>query len=93
VRDVRDEHIAPRSATEQLLASVWGETLGVSAVGCGDNFFNLGGHSLLCLQVVGKIERQTGKKLKPRSLLLSTLEQVAAELERTTPGGAPAAGA
>jgi amino acid adenylation domain-containing protein len=75
--------IPPRSATEKMLAGMWEEALRIPNVACGDNFFNLGGHSLLCLQIVAQIERATGKRIKPRLLLLSSLEQVAAEIDRT----------
>ncbi len=36
-------------------------------VGVNDNFFDLGGHSLLCLQVVAQIEKRTGTKLSPQA--------------------------
>jgi hypothetical protein len=46
-----------------------------------ENFFDLGGHSLACIQVIGRIEKASGQRLNPRLLLLNTLEQVAAQLE------------
>ena len=76
---VREE---PRTDEERLLVELWQEALGVSGVSVRDNFFDLGGHSLLSLQVVARIEEKTGKKIKPRLLLLSSLEQVAGELAR-----------
>ena len=50
--------VAPRSATEELLAEIWSEILGVEKIGIHDNFFDLGGHSLRVIQVVSRI-RQT----------------------------------
>jgi non-ribosomal peptide synthetase component F/SAM-dependent methyltransferase len=41
---------APRSENEQKIASVWEEVLGVDRVGRNDNFFDLGGHSLLMVR-------------------------------------------
>ena len=73
-------HVAPRNEPERILATVWQEALSVPRVGVHDNFFDLGGHSLLCLQVVAQIEKRTGRKLSPRTLLLNTLEQVAIHL-------------
>jgi acyl carrier protein len=73
-------HAAPQTEAERLLAAVWQEALSLSRVGLNDNFFDLGGHSLLCLQVVSQIEKRTGKRLSPRTLLLNTLEQVASHL-------------
>jgi hypothetical protein len=85
-------HVAPRNEPEMILATVWQEALAVPRVGVNDNFFDLGGHSLLCLQVVAQIEKRTGKRLSPRTLLLNTLEQVAVQLaDSGEAGGVPAA--
>ena len=73
----------PSSEAERLLADVWQEALGIAGVGIHDNFFDLGGHSLLCLQVVTCIENRSGRRLNPRLLLLNTLEQIAAQLGGT----------
>ncbi len=43
--------VAPRTATEEAIAAVWREVLGLPAVGVEDSFFDLGGHSLLIVQV------------------------------------------
>src|SRR5439155_934302 len=72
--------VEPRTDPERLVAAVWRDALGATTVGVHDNFFDLGGHSLLCLQVVAQLERRTGRRLGPRLLLLNTLEQVAAHL-------------
>jgi acyl-coenzyme A synthetase/AMP-(fatty) acid ligase len=78
----RKEPRAPTTDEERLLVEVWQEALGLSRVGVEDNFFDLGGHSLLAIEVVARLRERTGRSLKPRILLLSTLEQVAAELSR-----------
>ena len=51
------ELVAPRTPTEELLAGVWAEVLGVAAVSVTDNFFDLGGHSLLMFQIQGKLRQ------------------------------------
>jgi amino acid adenylation domain-containing protein len=50
--------VAPSTATEELLAEIWSEILGIEKIGIHDNFFDLGGHSLRVIQVVSRI-RQT----------------------------------
>ncbi|MDA0638054.1 amino acid adenylation domain-containing protein, partial [Nonomuraea sp. MCN248] len=45
------EFVAPRTDAEALVAGIWGELLGVEAVGVHDDFFALGGHSLLAARV------------------------------------------
>lgn len=50
------EHVAPESDLEKIIADVWQETLNVKTVGLKDNFFDLGGHSLLIVQVHQKLK-------------------------------------
>lgn len=59
---------APRGQTEQLLASLWQQLLGCTDVSRDDDFFALGGDSILSLQLIGLATRQ-GLKLKPRTVL------------------------
>jgi hypothetical protein len=61
------------------LAGVWSELLG-SPAGPEDNFFDLGGHSMLAVQMAGRVERDTGHRIKLIRLGAQTLGQVAAEL-------------
>jgi hypothetical protein len=79
-RAPRNEFVPPRTPAEQLLASIWQDTLRVPRVSARDNFFELGGHSLLCLAALGRLEEKTGQRLSPRVVLLNTLEQIAAQL-------------
>ncbi|HLJ33761.1 MAG TPA: amino acid adenylation domain-containing protein, partial [Ktedonobacteraceae bacterium] len=58
---------APRTAVEALLAAIWAEMLGVDHVGIHDNFFDLGGDSILSIRVVARA-RQAGLNLTPRQL-------------------------
>ena len=58
---------APQSDNERILAAIWAEVLGVERVGRQDHFFELGGDSIVALQVVSRI-RQQGLQLAPREL-------------------------
>ena len=74
-------HVAPGSQTEMLMADAWCEALGVPQVSLTDNFFRIGGTSLLCFRVIESLRRSTGRRLNPRVLLAGTLEQAAAEFD------------
>ena len=58
---------APRNAVERTLAEIWRDLLGVERVGLDDNFFSLGGDSIVSIQVVSRA-RQAGLQLSPRDL-------------------------
>jgi len=72
--------VEPRTDAEKLVAALWRQALGVLSVSVSDNFFELGGHSLACLQMLARLERETGKRLSPRAVLLDSLEQLAARV-------------
>ncbi|MBP7568878.1 MAG: amino acid adenylation domain-containing protein [Acidobacteria bacterium] len=74
-------HADPRTAAEVALAEIWRDALKLERVGLHDNFFDLGGHSLLSMQVLARMERQFGTRISPREMIMSTLEQVAAACE------------
>jgi acyl-coenzyme A synthetase/AMP-(fatty) acid ligase/acyl carrier protein len=80
-----EAYAPPVTAREIRLAELWSEALHVQRVGQHDNFFNLGGHSLMALRLLTRIEREFGVKVSPRVLLLSTLTQVAAQLPAPGP--------
>jgi hypothetical protein len=52
---LKNEYVAPRTDVEQLLRNIWQEVLGVERIGIHDNFFDLGGQSILLLKVQRKI--------------------------------------
>ncbi len=54
--DVTSAYVAPRDATEDMLAQMWAEILHVRDVGVHDNFFELGGNSLLATQLVSRVQ-------------------------------------
>jgi len=52
----RTEYEAPENDIERALAELWQEVLGIERVGRGDNFFDLGGHSLLIMKIIAKLQ-------------------------------------
>ena len=56
---------APRNAAEALLASLWAEVLGVEKVGIHDNFFTLGGDSILSIQIIARAN-EAGLRITPK---------------------------
>jgi acyl transferase domain-containing protein len=53
--NLQSAYVAPADTVESELAAIWGELLGIDAVGAADNFFELGGHSLVATRVVARI--------------------------------------
>jgi len=64
---LRDEltvdYVAPQSEMERTIAAIWQEVLQVEKVGIHDNFFDLGGHSLLVIQVHSKLRDTLNREL------------------------------
>jgi acyl carrier protein len=78
-----DPFEAPRSETEQWLASFLTGLLGVARVGRDDNFFNLGGHSLMGAQLIAKVHQRFQVELSLRSLFdHPTIAEISSEIER-----------
>ncbi|HVS00658.1 MAG TPA: SDR family oxidoreductase, partial [Thermoanaerobaculia bacterium] len=73
----------PTSGPEALLASLWAQMLGFDRIGAHDNFFDLGGDSLLALRLMTQIDHVFGVKLPISALLEApTVERLAALLHR-----------
>ncbi len=60
-RDSGEPYAAPETALQRALASIWRELLRVDRVGLDDNFFDLGGHSLLVLQLHSRLGHVTAQ--------------------------------
>lgn len=81
-----DRTIPPRTSTEKAVARVWQEALGVDKVGITDNFFDLGGHSLLSARVIMQLERKLGVRLNQAVMVMGTVEQIARDIESRSQG-------
>ncbi|MBQ4880458.1 amino acid adenylation domain-containing protein [Pseudoalteromonas luteoviolacea] len=60
---LRAEYVAPKTETEKILSGIWQEVLEIERVGVLDDFFHLGGHSLLVMKMLAKIEKRLHVKL------------------------------
>jgi len=61
--------VAPRDPVEQMLAQLWAKVLKVKCVGVKDNFFDLGGHSILAVRIIVEIEKLYKRRLPLAALL------------------------
>ncbi len=61
--ELQAAYLAPRTKLEEIIAAIWQEVLRVDKVGVNDNFFDLGGHSLLMVQVHSKLRETFSKDI------------------------------
>ena len=86
-------HQPPRTEVEHALASAWAQALRVKRVSIRDNFFDLGGDSIMCLQIVASL-RESGWVVTPRDVFeRGTIEAIAPMVVPAADRGAPAAAA
>ena len=62
--DLQEAFVAPRSQSEELVAGIWSNVLGLERIGVHDSFFELGGHSLLATRVVSRLQQEFDVDLK-----------------------------
>ncbi len=75
--------LAPRGRTEDAIAATWREVLRLERVGIDDNFFDLGGHSLLLVQVQAKLRAALGRDVPIVEMFqYPTIRTMAAHLSR-----------
>jgi natural product biosynthesis luciferase-like monooxygenase protein len=85
---VRTPGTAPQGELEKTIAGIWQEVLGLPQVGTGENFFDLGGHSLLVVQVQRRLREACGREVSITDMFrLPTIRALAEHLG----GNAPAA--
>jgi amino acid adenylation domain-containing protein len=77
-----ETYVAPRTPTEEVLAAVWGELLRVERVGAADNFFHLGGHSLVIMRLASQVRARFEVEVPLRTLYeAGVLEKQAAAID------------
>ncbi|RKG56777.1 amino acid adenylation domain-containing protein [Corallococcus sp. AB011P] len=92
--ELSEDYRVPEAGLEQTLAALWAEVLGLERVGASDNFFDLGGNSLLLQSVHAKLEALVGRKVPLVTLFqYPTVRALAGHLsppKDTPPAAAPA---
>ena len=83
--------VAPRTPTEQAIGTLWQELLGAASVGVHDNFFDIGGHSLLSVRFISRLHKKLGVRLLHEHVVVNTLEQLAVKCDQLLGSAAPAA--
>ena len=87
-REVTTDFAPPRGPLEELLARLFGEFLDVSPIGRDDNFFDLGGHSMLAARLVTHLHAALGVSLPLRALFdAPTVAGLSRRLERPRDSG------
>ena len=68
LKQLEKSYVAPRNPGEETLAGIWADVLKLERVGIQDSFFEIGGHSLLAMQVITRVRTQFGVELSMRTL-------------------------
>jgi FkbH-like protein len=80
--EAEEVYVAPRTPIEEMLAEIWAQLLGINQVGAHDNFFKLGGHSLLGTVLISRLRNKFNVELPLVSLFESpTLSGLAETIE------------
>ena len=80
---------APRNTVEIALAKVWEELLGVTPVGITDNFFDLGGSSIMAVRMMAQVEKQFGREIPLTTLFKGATIEYLAEVLNQEEGPQP----
>ncbi|MEV5981039.1 phosphopantetheine-binding protein [Streptomyces sp. NPDC052114] len=82
-------YVAPRTTTEHRLAVIWDAGLGISPIGVEDDFFELGGDSLLAAELQLAIDQEFGVEVPAAALFLTpTVAALAEAVEAAAKNGA-----
>ncbi|MCA0456388.1 MAG: amino acid adenylation domain-containing protein [Chloroflexi bacterium] len=84
-----ETELLPTKPMEVTIANIWRDILKVDSISIYDNFFDLGGHSLQVMQVVTRLESETGIKINPVTMRMQTLSQLAFAVENEVANPTP----
>ncbi len=88
--DLPHAFVAPRTRIEQSLAATWSDLLGLPQVGIHDNFFDLGGHSLLTTQLISRVRELFQMELPFRQVFQQpTIAALATAIEQAQNNSLP----
>ncbi|GAC1389438.1 MAG: hypothetical protein NVS4B11_03610 [Ktedonobacteraceae bacterium] len=83
MRTMEDTFVAPTLMAHYQLVQIWEELLDARPIGIRDNFFDLGGYSLLATRMINQFEQVSGMKIPPATLFAGpTIEQLVNALEQ-----------
>jgi hypothetical protein len=85
--------VPPSTPTQVAIADIWSDLLGAERLGLHDNFLDVGGHSLLAMRAILRIEKATGVRIGPVETSMFTLEQIASFIDGKADGTPRAADA
>ncbi|KAF9995649.1 hypothetical protein BGZ80_003847, partial [Entomortierella chlamydospora] len=85
---VTKEYAAPEGEIELALAGIWSDLLKIDQIGRHDNFFAIGGHSLMAMRMISSVQSKLGFSLKLKMLFTSP---TIAEMAKSLVQGSPAA--
>ncbi|WP_368670040.1 amino acid adenylation domain-containing protein [Chitinophaga sp. GbtcB8] len=75
------EYTAPRNATEQTIAAIWEEVLAADRIGVHDNFFTIGGDSIISIRILSKLKKEFHKEIELRTFYeMPTIAALAAHV-------------
>ncbi len=75
-----EEYEPPINETEQALCQIWKDILNLESVSRTDNFFDIGGHSLLALRMIEQVNKTLNFRLNARTVILEPLFEIAAQI-------------
>lgn len=86
-RNIADPYVAPRTPLQRRLAEMWSALLGIAPVGIEDDFFDLGGHSLMAAELLELMHKELGVEIPATALYLrSTVAELSEAVDEAMAG-------